>query len=354
MPDPSRLSFTLHRVRRPGFFSANPQRMVTLVFVGSLVLAFLVAGYFVARSPKREDDSASILRPDAPGKTPAPPAPILPAATLKPAPRPTAHEATNFESALVDQIHDLGYISITVHVALYEDGRNRRGGLGDGSRPDANMYWGSRYGVDVHLAKDAGWSRVFADGGDGAKVVRRSVFHRRVEPTEGWIARSVESPFDVYLLAQAWPQSRIVEAMEQPIRSALCRDEITIAVEGRDIGFGSSSAIVGYLGQNKMLSEYWDPFAVTQGCPPPERQMGVFYIAPRSAILLHRPVEEHGLYSVLFARETITPEAYLLSGMLDALIDGDLGDSFVDRAANAYTRYQKSIRESQAQFVLMR
>lgn len=351
MTDFSRLALMLHRVRSRGLFSSRSQRLATIVFVVSLIASFGIAAIFSSR-PSKELDSGSSdeqsTESNVPGRSTA-----ITIGESPPASKPTAHEAIDFESSLPRLIHEQGYLSVTVHVALYDDGRNRKRGLGDGSNPDANMYWGSRYGVDVHLTKDAGWTRVFKDRGDERRMIRRSVFHRRIDTNDAWLARTVEAPFDLYLLAVAWPNSRSVEATEQPLREALCGESTVISIDGRDIEFGAGSVITGFLGQNRLLTDYWDPFAALVGCKTPERQMGLFYISPRSAVLLHKPTLDHGLYSVLFARETITPEAYLLSGMLEGLASGELGDSFVTQAVKSYAKYQKSIRVSQAKMVLM-
>lgn len=280
------------------------------------------------------------------------PPPVLSARTSDALRAAVVGEPLEFDAAITHSIQEHGWLSATVHVALYEDGRRGRR-LGDGASPDGNMYWGALFGVDNFLVNEGGWTRVFTDSGGGG-VIRRSVFKKSVTLTESWIERGVEAPFDIYLLASAWPHSRIREAMNQPLREARCGDHAVIQVDGKSIDFGSASVLVGYLGQNEMLSNYWDPFLELKDCPPPLRQAGIFYIAPRSGILLHRPAVEHGLYSVLFAREIITPEAYVLAGMLDALTSGEMNDAFLENAADSYARYQKSVTPTQARIVLVR
>jgi hypothetical protein len=352
MSDYSRLALMLQQVRSRPLFSSRSQRLVTIVFVVALIASFGIA--FIFSSTPGGSPPVESPESDAPPEMAFNGAGAKNGDAITPAPKPTAHGAIDFESSLPNLIQQNGYLSVTVHVALYEDGRARKRGLGDGASPDANMYWGSRYGVDVHLSKDAGWTRVYQDRGDEQRMIRRSVFHRLIEPGDAWMARSVEVPFDLYVLAVAWPNSRIVEATEQPLREALCGETTTIAIEGRQIEFGAGSVITGFLGQNRLLTEYWDPFATLFGCKAPSRQMGLFYIAPRSAVLLHQPALDHGLYSILFAREGLTPEAYILSGMLEGLVSGELGDTFVTQSIKSYVKYQKTVRESQAKLVLMR
>ncbi len=312
-------------------------------FIGGVFL-FLVLVVFQERSGADRRD------PGAAGTTVPPPLSAQPSKALRAA---VVGEPVDFESAIAAGIRGEGWVSVSLHVALYEDGRRGRK-LGDGASPASNMYWGALFGVDNFLVNEAGWTRIHSDEGNGRSIVRRSIFRKTVEPTAAWVERGIEEPFDLFVLAQAWPHARIREAMTQPIREAMCGDRTLFDVDGRKVSFGAGSAMVGYLGQNQMLTDYWDPFAMLDDCPPRPTQIGVFYLAPRSGVLMHRPVVDHGLYSVLFAREIITPEAYIFNGMMNALISGELGDDFMSEAAAAYTRYQKSLTLTQAQLVLYR
>ena len=262
-------------------------------------------------------------------------------------------DAVDFEPSLVQMIEQQGFIAVTVHVALHDRPGNRKGKFGDGANPGTNLYWGALFGLETHFANSAGWRRAYADRGDKAQIIRRAVFHKRAEPTPAWVDRGVLEGFDVYVLANAWPSTRIVEAMEQPIIEAVCGESIALPVDGRIIEFGGAGAMVGYLGKNHMLDEYWDPFVRLKGCTM-SRQIGLLYLCPRSAVVLHQTIASRGLYSVLFTRSGITPEAYLLDGMLNALLSGELGDAFLTEAAAQYARFQQKVSPNGARNLLVR
>lgn len=250
-------------------------------------------------------------------------------------------EMPSFPETVADRVRRQGYVTVSVHVGLYD--RDNTGAVyADGDDPQTNLYWGALYGIDTHFANAAHWRRVYRDGGTGQDVVARAVFQKHVTPSEHWVALGVTQPFDVYVLATAWRHKHLVEAMEQPLREAICGEITKLDINGRTIAFGGDSAIVGYVGQNHMRDEYWDPLAQLEGCQL-SHPVGVFYAAPFSAAGLHRPLIETGLYPVLFTRNRITPEAYVVDGILEALIVGDFGQGFVDSAANQYARYQKGI-----------
>jgi len=263
-------------------------------------------------------------------------------------------DAVPFVPMLVDHIRSRGHLTVTIHVALFE-GRNlqavRR--FGDGAQPKRNLYWGAYYGIETHFANEAGWRRAYTDDGDGGHILRRVVFHRQAAASPAWRDLGVDEAFDVYVLANAWPSSRIVEAMEQPIRDAICGEPVTLAVDGLPVAFASGSEVVGYVGQNHLLEEHWDVFARLGACRP-EQQTGVFFACPRSAVVLHREIIDRGLYPVLFTRTTVMPEAYLTDGLLDALLSGTLDDGFLAAAAAEYTRYQKSVTPAQAARMFVR
>ncbi|HPF39864.1 MAG TPA: hypothetical protein P5081_01815 [Phycisphaerae bacterium] len=250
-------------------------------------------------------------------------------------------ELPSLPATIAEDIQRHGYVSVTIHVGLFD--RDASGAtFANGDDPRTNLYWGALYGIDTHLPNAADWRRVHRDQGRDEHIIARSVFQKHVTPSEHWVAFGVTRPFDVYVLANAWRHDHLVEAMEQPIRDAICGAVTQIPIEGRLIEFAGASAVVGYVGQNHMLDEYWDPLARLDGCHL-TRRIGIFYAAPFSAAALHRPLEETGLYSVLFTRNRITPEAYVVDGILDALIVGDLDDGFVDSAAAQYARYQKGV-----------
>jgi hypothetical protein len=259
-----------------------------------------------------------------------------------------------FAASVVESIKQQGYATVTVHVALSDrrkDGKSTKSG--NGNDPAANLYWGARHGVEAHMIKAEGWRRVYEDKGDGKRIIRRVVLQRRVEPTDAWRARDIDEPFDLYVLANAWPAGQIAATMEQPLRDAFAAKPVMLSVEGRKIQFGSGSVMTGYIGKNAMLDRYWDPFADLSAAALP-RQTGIFYICSRSAVVLYAPVVQHGLYPILFTREPIVPEAYLLDGLLKALAKGDLDVGFLTSAAGEYARFQKDVSPRRAEGMLYR
>lgn len=309
-------------------------RRVYIVVFGVCIAAFVVA---VNWNGRPEEAPERLHRLSA-----------IPSAELAEA---TRASADSFKELLVRPILDKGRLTVTLHVAL-TNGEGKTTKFTDGDDPRTNLCWGALFGIDTHLANAAGWDRVYRDRGDGTRVIRRSVFSRRVTPSAAWLAEGVSDGFDIYVLANAWPASRMKEAMSQPVRDAFTDAPVLIEHDGLRLEFGSASCMVGYLGPNAMADAYWNPF---EGLPPlSKRRIGVFYLSSMSAVYLYDSVVRHGLYPVLFARQPIVTEAYLFDGMMAALISGELDGGFVAAAAGEYAKYQRGVSAGEARAMLFR
>lgn len=294
-------------------------------------------GFLVAIAPR----SRHATSPSAPGRLRAAPSAELLAAS--------SVSAATFQSNLVRTIAEQGHLTVTLHVGL-TDGEGKPSKFTNGNDPRTNLCWGALYGVDTHMANAAGWRRIYGDRGDGARIIRRSVFARRVTASAEWVAAGVDQSFDVYVLANAWPSSRLRDAMSQPIRDACADGPVVITHDGMSLAFGSASCMVGYLGPNAMADAYWDPFEACKSGG--HSRIGLFYLSSMSAVYLYDSAVRHGFYPVLFARLPIVPEAYLFDGMMQALLQGELDKGFLDSAASAYAKYQKSIPRESAESML--
>lgn len=327
------------RTARTGWDSRGRRRGESSRRIYILVFGVCVAAFFVAVNWNGRPDRL----PESLHRLSAVPSTDLLEATLA--------SPDSFKEQLVRSIRESGRLTVTLHVAL-TDGEGKASKYTNGDDPRTNLCWGALFGIDTHLANAAGWDRVFGDRGDGERIVRRSVFSRRVTPSAAWMAEGVSQEFDVYVLANAWPASRMKEAMSQPVRDAFADASVLIEHNGLGLEFGSASCMVGYLGPNAMADAYWDPF---EGLPPlSKRRMGVFYLSSMSAVYLYDSVVRHGLYPVLFARQPIVTEAYLFDGMMTALISGELDGGFVAAAAGEYAKYQRGVSAGEARAMLFR
>lgn len=271
--------------------------------------------------------------------------------------------AETFERLLVDEVQRDRRVLVVVHVALA--GPSKRS---HSPRPafDArtDLRWGAMYGFATYLARLPGWRRVedfhlqiHADPASGsaqadAGVVESTLLRSTIQPGEAWQARGVSQPFDVFVLGVAYSPDAAMNAMLACVQQAMGRRTTRITLDREGLMLDRPPVLVGYLGRNAVADEPVDLFASLRIDAP--RPTGVFFAASHSALQLHAACVHHGLYPVLFAREPIVPEAYLIEGILNALEPGRLDDGFLDSAAAAYARRQKGVSPQRARDMLFR
>ncbi len=244
----------------------------------------------------------------------------------------------SWAAAVVERIRQTGRVCVIVHVGLAEPRAAKSGRRTAATDLGANAYWGSRYGVAGFLPRLGGWTVVKKLEGDGDQIAARWLFRKRVRGSDAWRARGIDGGFDVFLLANAWPSGALRQGMNAPARDAFQPSAMRVEIGGETIDPGAEAVMSGYIGPNGMAKGPWDAF---EGMGAKAvRPFGVFYLASQSAAYVHEGAVQHGLFSVLFARRPIVPEAYLLNGMLDGLVDGSFGDGFVGGAARGYAKYQ--------------
>lgn len=247
-----------------------------------------------------------------------------------------------FRERLLNSIWREQLVTITAHVALCDHRMskvaNPAQGRGDNYRE--NLYWGAAYGVETFFSRQSDWSVLGMDSGTEAPIMKRVVFIRSVNPTNEWRQRGVTKPFEICLLALAWPGPRAADAMRATLNDALgLRPPRVINIGGRKLTFGSGSDLIGYIGYNALKDGHniLPRPAATQPKPEPR---GVFFICPPTPGDLSTDLRVLGLQPVLLATQYITPEAYILYGLTEALAAGQIEGGFALHAAQQYAHYR--------------
>jgi hypothetical protein len=257
--------------------------------------------------------------------------------------------AREFRDHLLGSIWRDHLVTLTVHVALCDSRLSKvaNPAQGRGDSPKDNLYWGAMYGVEKFFERQPEWSLVYADTGREAPILRRVVFLRNVNPTPEWGQRGVTKPFQICLLAQAWPGPRAADAMRTALAEAIgARPPQIIQVGERKLRFGSGSDAIGYMGYNAIKDGHAILPGATEAVPKTEPR-GVFFICSSSAEYLGVGLRQLGLQPVLLTTQNIAPEAYVLYGITEALASGQIEGGFAAQAAQQYAHY-KAIPLNQA------
>lgn len=201
--------------------------------------------------------------------------------------------------------------------------------LGDGDRPQSNLYWGAMYGVKGFLRRSADWRAVPLPASGDPQVLERLLFRRD-------LVRDGKSA-TLYLLAEAWQGRQIAGSIRQFLEMTRGQHAETILVEGREIAAGGAAHLVAYVGHNGLMD-----FAV------PELRQGNGNATPRVAVVLacysddyfSKLLRPHAAPLVM-TDSLMAPEAYVLDAVVTGWFAGASPDEVVGQAASAYARYQK-------------
>lgn len=240
----------------------------------------------------------------------------------------------------------------TVHVALCD---NRviwcgHGGMGDGDHPHRNLYWGAAAGLRAWFDRAKGWRRIHVDAGDGALVLERVVYRRRVQASTAWRRLGVRRSFDLLLVGLAYRGTRIDEAMTDFIKQVagpVKKLAVIRLSDGRTVEYGGKGHLMGYAGHNRLMELtllgdwHWPRLQRTQ-------PMGFFVLACLSAPYFKNHLCDANTRGLLLTRSLMYPGAFTVDGLLRGIAAGEDQQRVylrgVERYATAQRRPQRVIR----------
>jgi hypothetical protein len=285
----------------------------------------------------------------APDAAPVPPA-APPALAAAPGAEPASAEPCLddlYQAAAADLRKGMPLV-VAVHVALCDNASQGivpvPAAIGDGDRPDTNLYWGARYGLRTVFDRSPGWvreSRLTAEQGDILEVVE---YRRRAEPAGAWKRAGVSQPFDVRLRALAWRGRAIAEAIKAFAKAALGPAEGTLALgDGRRVPLPHPARVAGFVGHNGLMElppPVW-PFKALRAAGEPGRHAGVFVLACRSRPYFAGELLGPRVHNLAMTNALMAPEAYLAEALLAAFLEGEDPPGLEKACGAAYAKYQK-------------
>ncbi len=233
----------------------------------------------------------------------------------------------------------------TVQVALCD---NRviwcgRGGMGNGDRPERNLYWGAAAGLRAWFDRSPGWKRIHRDDGDGKLILERVVYRWRVRrPSRAWRRRGVNRPFELLLVGLAYRGVKIDVASDSFIRQVARGGGGSLRLaDGRSIPVGGKGHLLGYAGHNHLmdvtlLGRY--PWPRVRRRQP----LGFFALACRTAAYLrNRLCRTDGARGLLLTRSLMYPGAFTIDGLRRGIAAGEGQHAVYLRGVERYATLQK-------------
>lgn len=201
--------------------------------------------------------------------------------------------------------------------------------IGDGDKPDANLYWGCSDGAKSCFRASKSWKALPAVASPRAEVLERVVFrHGRRK--------------DVFLVADAWRGREIKSCLQAFVDAAGGKGGAeSIQVKGPDgadvtLPLGTKARWLAYIGHNGLME-----FEVTW----PEAPAGGAVATSRRAFVLccigQRYFPKLGIPMALTTTQLMYPGAFILRDALEVAMDGKSSAEVKAAAARAYAGNQK-------------
>lgn len=212
--------------------------------------------------------------------------------------------------------------------------------LGNGQRPEGNLYWGARYGLKTFLRRDSAWTYLGRIDHESPYVLEKVLFRTEVLYHDDEDGEGVEGP--LYLVAEAWDGRRMAQALERFFSIAAGRsfDSVSFVEDdkNRPIVAGGHSHVVAFVGHNGIMDAPVERFPAADSAAP---DRNAIVLACASAPFFKEHLLDVGAKSLLLTTDLMAPEAYTLEAAVRAWAGGADAKEVRLAAAEAYRKYQK-------------
>ncbi len=207
--------------------------------------------------------------------------------------------------------------------------------LGNGDKPENNLYWGAMFGVKTVFTKSKQWKLVLLQKHISETILERAVFVNLREQ-------------DVYLIADAYRGKNINDAIKDLLKSSAGTYDLKVTIKDKlIIHGGSTSDLLVYVGHDAFM-DFWKPsvlykklFKTFPAGSKEGEPRNVFVLSCYSKDYFKTPLKKANGYPLLWTKSKLAPEAYILEGALEGWMKNESGQKIADRAAKAYSAYQK-------------
>lgn len=229
----------------------------------------------------------------------------------------------NLKSVLV---YDSSYKTIHVFVSLCD---NKYQGIvpvpakiGNGQDPGNNLYWGCGYGVRSFFKKSNEWVFIKSIKKDSL-LMERIIFKHKSK--------------NYYLVADAYNGKEIKKCTEDFLNSCAGQFKDTVHVKGKTIGIAGNSSFIAYIGHDGLMD-----FDLTQSFDNADgKKRKCIILACISKTYFKPHLQQTKAVPVVWTTGLMCPEAYTLHDALTGYVNDESTDQIRNRAASAYSKYQK-------------
>ncbi|WP_107038614.1 hypothetical protein [Brumimicrobium mesophilum] len=195
--------------------------------------------------------------------------------------------------------------------------------IGDGTKPNSNLYWGAGYGMRHFFdKKTTDWVLVAELESNNPMILDRILFKHKTK--------------DIYLLAEAYNGWNIRECTENFLLNSNGQKPEKIIYKDQEFEFGGGADLFVYIGHNGLMD-----FDVNPKFKETKIQKDVMILGCYSKSYFKEHVKNANANPILWTTHLMAPEAYVLHGALNGYVINETGIQIDERAAQAYNTYQK-------------
>lgn len=221
---------------------------------------------------------------------------------------------------------DTSYSTIHVFVALCD---NKYQGIvpvpakiGNGQDTKNNLYWATAFGIKTFFKNSKEWKLVRTQAIDST-ILERVVFKHTTK--------------NIYLIADAYNGRAIKQCSIDFLKSCAFQEYDTIQIQHKIIGINGYSELSAYIGHDGLMDFSLENTFQNQT----DKHKDAIVLACISKKYFAPYLKSSNATPLVWSTGLMSPEAYTLYDALSGYINHETPNKITERAAIAYSKYQK-------------
>ncbi len=194
--------------------------------------------------------------------------------------------------------------------------------IGNGQDPANNLYWGCAYGIKSYFKNSSNWKMV-SSGKVNATVLERAIFKHKTK--------------NYMLVADAYDGRYIKDCTIDFLKSCAGQMKSTVTSDNKNIGIGGNAKLLAYIGHDGLMD-----FSLDETYPNKDgKTRDAILLACYSKNFFAKHLNPTKANPIVWSTGLMSPEAYTLHDALEAYINNQPQAVAREKAAAAYSRFQK-------------
>jgi len=194
--------------------------------------------------------------------------------------------------------------------------------IGNGQNPNTNLYWGCGYGIRTFFKKSKEW-KLLETRKVNSVILERLVFKHATK--------------DYYLIADAYDGQYIKQCTKDFLNSSCGNQKDTLQLDNKTLGIGGNASLLAYTGHDGLMDfQLSETFSNKDN-----KKRDVIILACYSKRYFSPHLKAANVNPLVWTTNLMCPEAYTLHDALTGYVNGETNESIRERAAAAYSQYQK-------------